>query len=73
MVKRYKWCPLQSIKCSGSIYWHFQILTVNSNIQTISIILTPCISNFQNPTHINTLCSDHNALDFHCGPKFNSK
>jgi len=46
----------RTIVHSGSTYWHFQILTVNSNIQTISAILNPCTSNLQNPAQMFRQC-----------------
>jgi len=58
---------------SQNIYWHSQILTVYWNTQMISIILTPCISNFQTPTQIITQYSGHNALYFHSSLIFKSK
>jgi hypothetical protein len=56
-----------------NIYWHSQIRTVNWNTQMISIIQTPCTSNFQTPTQIITQHSDHNALYFHPSLIFNSR
>lgn len=49
--------PPPTIVCSGSTYWHFHILTVNSNIQTISVILNPCTSNLQNPAQMFRQCT----------------